>query len=249
MNPSQLIGIIPAAGAGVRLGLPYPKELYPVIHDNHYKPLAQHVLENMVAGGIEHVVFVVNETKHQLMAFFGSGERFGCRISYAYQEPMRRERKGSSGLAEAIESAYHLYRDRTVVFGMADTIMTPIDLFRTLLPAGDEPEFDVHLGLFHTDRPEHVGVVEHDGQGGVKAIYDKQPDRGLREMWGCCSWSPRFSEFLHRRMAEVEEPDFATILNEALAEGIAFRATRLPDASYTDLGTYEEIARLESSRR
>jgi len=26
----DLIGIIPAAGKGVRLGLPYPKELYPI---------------------------------------------------------------------------------------------------------------------------------------------------------------------------------------------------------------------------
>lgn len=248
MNPSQLIGIIPAAGAGMRLGLPYPKELYPVVRDNHYKPLAQHVLENMVAVGIEHIVFIVNETKHQLMAFFGSGERFGCRITYAYQEPMRRERKGSSGLAEAIESAYHLYRDRIVMFGMPDTIMTPIDLLGNLMPSGDSLECDVHLGLFHTDRPEDAGIVEHDGQGNVLAIYDKQPDRGLRETWGCCSWSPRFSEYLHRRMQELEEPDFATILNEAAAEGLTLRATRLPDASYTDLGTYEAIERLESSR-
>jgi len=30
----ELIGLIPAAGKGVRLGLPYPKELYPVIRDN-----------------------------------------------------------------------------------------------------------------------------------------------------------------------------------------------------------------------
>ena len=32
----ELIGLIPAAGKGVRLGLPYPKELYPVIRENRY---------------------------------------------------------------------------------------------------------------------------------------------------------------------------------------------------------------------
>ena len=44
----ELIGLIPAAGRGVRLGLPYPKELYPVIRNNHYKPISQFVLDNIL---------------------------------------------------------------------------------------------------------------------------------------------------------------------------------------------------------
>ena len=39
----EVIGLIPAAGKGLRLGLPYPKELYPVIRNNHYKPISQFV--------------------------------------------------------------------------------------------------------------------------------------------------------------------------------------------------------------
>ena len=75
----NLIGLIPAAGKGVRLGLPYPKELYPVIRNNHYKPISQFVVSNLTNAGLEHVVFVVNETKHQLMGYFGNGQRFGAR--------------------------------------------------------------------------------------------------------------------------------------------------------------------------
>jgi glucose-1-phosphate thymidylyltransferase len=44
----EIIGLVPAAGKGVRLGLPYPKELYPVIRDNHYKPIAQFVIKNLI---------------------------------------------------------------------------------------------------------------------------------------------------------------------------------------------------------
>ena len=86
---SDIVGLIPAAGKGVRLGLPYPKELYPVIRNNRYKPVAQFVLDNLVAAGMQHVIFVVNETKHQLIGYFGSGKRFGCQISYVVQEPQR----------------------------------------------------------------------------------------------------------------------------------------------------------------
>jgi glucose-1-phosphate thymidylyltransferase len=61
----EIIGLIPAAGKGIRLGLPYPKELYPVIRNNHYKPISQFVLSNMTTAGINHIIFVVNETKHR----------------------------------------------------------------------------------------------------------------------------------------------------------------------------------------
>lgn len=43
----DVIGLIPAAGKGMRLGLPYPKELYPIIRNNHFKPIAQYVLDNI----------------------------------------------------------------------------------------------------------------------------------------------------------------------------------------------------------
>ncbi len=241
------IGVIPAAGAGLRLNLPYPKELYPIIRDGRYKPVAQHVLENMVEVGVEHVVFVINETKHQLIGYFGDGARFGCRISYAYQDRERKGRGGSAGLAEALDAAYHLMEDHPVVFGMADTIITPLDAFRPLMPRAGESPADLHLGLFHTDTPEQVGIVVH-GENGVERIADKEPDQGLHECWGCIVWSPRFSDFLHERVSSAEAPDFATIMNEAIAAGLDARAVRLPDATYTDVGTYEVIAGLEQTQ-
>ena len=126
----ELIGLIPAAGKGVRLGLPYPKELYPVIRDNRYKPVSQFVLDNLTAAGLRHVVFVVNETKHQLLGYFGNGQRFGCHISYVVQETANGlEASTSPGLAHALDSAYHLTCGKTVYFGMADTIMQPTDVF------------------------------------------------------------------------------------------------------------------------
>ena len=86
------VGLVPAAGRGVRLGLPYPKELYPIIRENRYKPVSQFVLDNLIASGVGHVVFVINETKHQLVGYFGDGSRFGCDMSYVVQEDRRAER-------------------------------------------------------------------------------------------------------------------------------------------------------------
>src|SRR5512139_1449887 len=109
----ELIGLVPAAGKGVRLGLPYPKELYPIIRDNHYKPISQFVLDNLLAAQIKHIVFVINETKSQLIGYFGNGCRFNCHISYVAQEPNQVTSQSTSpGLAHALDSAYHLTRGK-----------------------------------------------------------------------------------------------------------------------------------------
>lgn len=244
----ELIGLIPAAGKGVRLGLPYPKELYPVIRDNRYKPIAQFVLDNLTTAGLRHVVFVINETKHQLIGFFGNGQRFGCHISYVVQEPNNDAggKSTSPGLAHALDSAYHLTRGKTVFFGMADTIMLPRDVF-TRAYAAARPEDDVILVLFTTERPEKFGMVRLDGDQRVLEIVDKPQKTDLTEMWGCILWRPRFTEHLHDCVSQQGISDFALIMNSAISDGMRFRGLHVTDGTYIDLGTYEEI--MEMDRR
>lgn len=242
----QWVGLIPAAGKGVRLGLPYPKELYPIIRDNHYKPVAQFVLDNLTRAGVGNIIFVVNETKHQLMAYFGDGHRFGCHISYVFQEPLENQGKSTSpGLAHALDSAYHLTHGKTVFFGMADTIMQPRETFRIVCD-DVHPQDDVIFGLFSTNRPEKFGMVDFDEQRRVRKIIDKPKQTRLTHMWGCVIWQPPFTEFLHQSVNNLKF-DFALIMNEAIAAGMHFRAVTIEGGEYIDLGTYEEI--MEMDRR
>ncbi len=248
--PEELIGLIPAAGKGVRLGLPYPKELYPIIRRNGYRPVAQFVLENLTTAGLQHVIFVINETKHQLISYFGSGQRFGCQISYVVQEPVvpNQANSTSPGLAHALDSAYHLIRHKTVFFGMADTIIQPATVFERAFAAA-APEDDVILILFPTLRPEKFGMVHWEADGRVRAIVDKPRQTDLTEMWGCIIWRPTFTEYLHDQVATQGVSDFAHIMNRALADGLRFRGIPIMDGSYVDLGTYEEIAEFEQAAR
>jgi glucose-1-phosphate thymidylyltransferase len=242
----EVIGLVPAAGKGMRLGLPYPKELYPVIRNNHYKPISQYVLGNLTAAGLQHIVFVINESKHQLIGFFGDGHRFGCHISYVVQEPRaNRNESTSPGLAHALDSAYHLTRGKTVFFGMADTIMQPKNVFDRAIDASTKDD-DVILVLFTTERPEKFGMVRTDHAGRVLEIVDKPSQTDLTEMWGCIIWRPRFTEYLHD-CVEQGISDFARIMNSAIADGMCFRGVHITDGLYIDLGTYEEI--LEMDRR
>jgi len=246
--PEELVGLIPAAGKGVRLGLPYPKELYPIIRGNRYKPVSQFVLENLTASGVEHVVFVINESKHQLIGYFGDGHRFGCQISYVVQEQRENESQSSSpGLAHALDAAYHLVRGKTVLFGMADTIITPTPVYRLILDRSTK-EDDVVLGLFRTDRPWKGGMVEHRADGRVITIVDKPQESDLECTWGCIVWRPRFTEHLHTCLRDQGMVDFCLVMNAAIEAGMSFRAVRT-GGTYADLGTYEEIMELEAQQR
>ena len=242
------VGLIPAAGKGVRLGLPYPKELYPIIRENRYKPVAQFIVNNLTQAGVSDVVFVINETKHQLIGHFGNGRRFGCHIAYVVQESGPAEGKSTSpGLAHALDSAYRLVRQKTVFFGMADTIIEPQDAFSRAW-ASAEDEDDMMLVVFPTTRPEKFGMVRVDDAGRVLEIVDKPRQTTLTEMWGCIIWRPRFTEHLHECVARGAT-DFALILNQAIAQGLRVRAFPVRDGSYADLGTYEELSELDGALR
>ncbi len=245
----EIIGLIPAAGKGLRLGLPYPKELYPLIRDNHYRPVAQFVLENLTTAHVQHMVFVINETKHQLLGYFGDGHRFGIDISYVVQESVNENGASTSpGLAHALDSAYHLIRGKTVFFGMADTIMQPPDVFNRAF-CQMTAEDDAVLVLFSTTRPEKFGMVRLDSENRVLEIVDKPHKTDLMEMWGCIIWRSRFTEHLHKCVHEAGFRDFARIMNTAIESGLRFRGVRMTDGTYIDLGTYEEIVEMDQRLR
>jgi len=247
MKTEEIVGLIPAAGKGVRLGLPYPKELYPIIRNNHYKPISQFVLTSMTESGLDHVVFVINETKHQLIGFFGDGHRFGCHISYVVQEAKDcLDKSTSPGLAHALDAAYHLVKGKTVFFGMADTIMQPSDVFSQAFHAAS-PDDDVILVLFSTDHPEKFGMVKIDEDCRVVKIVDKPASTDLTMMWGSIIWRPRFTEFLHKCVNEEGISDFAYIMNCAISSGLKLRGFHFGTGVYVDLGTYDEI--MEFDRR
>ena len=240
----ETIGLIPAAGKGQRLGLPYPKELFPVIVAQRYKPVSEFVLENICAAGVSHTVFVINSTKHQLIDYFGDGSRFQCHLSYVVQEHRSEHGSSSPGLARALDSAWHLTSGRKVFFGMADTIMSPADIFCRADKAVENDNYDAVLILFPTSRPQEAGMVALDATNRVLQVIDKPRESKLTMMWGAIIWRPRFTEHLHAAVMNGVS-DFAEIINTGIQSGLRICGVHVPGSSYVDVGTFASIGEIE----
>lgn len=128
--------IVPVAGFGTRF-LPAtkatPKEMFPLVD----KPLAQHVVEEAVAAGIEEIIFVTGQSKRAIEDHFDSNfeleyllEQKGkldqlaevrqisdmCQFAYVRQKELK-------GLGDAILQAKNLVNDEPFA------VMTPDDIF------------------------------------------------------------------------------------------------------------------------
>jgi UTP--glucose-1-phosphate uridylyltransferase len=123
--------VIPVAGLGTRL-LPatrsQPKEMLPIVD----KPVVQYVVEELLAAGIERVLFVTGRRKRAIEDHFDadpeleraigldppSDPRGGLKILYTRQ--LR-----PAGLGDALRYAEGFGDGRGVVVALGDTIITP----------------------------------------------------------------------------------------------------------------------------
>jgi|SRR5271157_457103 len=237
----ELIGLIPSAGQGTRLGLPFPKELWPLPAQDGYVPVAFRSVEILLAAGVRKIVIVTSPEKPGVMRYFGDGSRFGAEFIYMCQEASPRSGK-SAGLAEALDCAYPVTAGRHVAFVMPDTFVHPAEAMRLMISQANGP--DILLGLFPTDKPHKFGMVRTTGPT-VCEIIDKPSQTDLRLMWGIIVWSPRFSDYFRACMRE-DAPDFATVMNRAIFHGLDARAIEIQGGHYIDFGTYDDLLQAEA---
>ena len=110
----KLTVIMPAAGKGSRLGLPYPKEIMHLEEDKALIDYSFDFFKNKSKEEVEFVI-VINEHKTDIVKYLSKyKDRF--KISFTYQDPKEQEYTG------AIKSAYHLFGENNVVM-LPDTLM------------------------------------------------------------------------------------------------------------------------------
>ncbi|HSM82434.1 MAG TPA: sugar phosphate nucleotidyltransferase [Nodosilinea sp.] len=257
------IGLIPAAGQGTRISpLPMSKELFPLGFravqgkaGPRPKVACHYLLEAMRRAGAEQAFFILRPGKWDIPQFLGDGADLGMHLGYVtVHVPF--------GVPFSLNQAYPFLRGATVVLGFPDMLFAPGDAYQVLLERLHGGEADVVLGLFPTDQPEKVGVVDVDDSGLVRGIYEKSSFTHLPYMWAIAAWRPSFTEFLHQFVGECQrallgdqvpqaltslppytETPIGDVIHAALQAGLRVEAEPFAEGYYLDIGTPENLAK------
>ena len=95
LNHRITIGVIPAAGAGKRMGYLsgiLPKCLFPL----HSRPVIHHIVDNMKGAGVEHIYVIVNYQKDKVIDYFRQAQDdINIAVDFIHQ-------KALTGIADAL---------------------------------------------------------------------------------------------------------------------------------------------------
>lgn len=257
----KLIGLVPAAGQGRRIApLPMSKELFPIgfgrtHQDGTLRPkvACHYLLERMRLGGAREVYIAIRPGKWDIPTYLGDGSRMGMAFAYLMVHV-------PFGVPFSLDQAYPFTRDANVLLGFPDILTWPEDAYPTLLDRLSRGSADAVLGLFPTDQPDQVGLVDFDEAGVVRGIFEKSSLTHLGWMWALAVWRPSFSDFLHgfvqerlarwlggvapqdlEAMPDYQEVAIGDVLHAAIESGLRVEGHPFQGGRYIDIGVPERL--------
>ncbi len=229
------IGLIPAAGKGTRLGLPFSKELYPVPLRGEYFPIILNNIISLKKIGINEIVIIINAQKNDILKFLGNGSRWDVKIDYVIQED-------AVSLPDALSQAWNLIEGKIVYFLMADTLIEPDDFLSKFEEQLDD-SFEISLGCFNTNNPEKFATLSMEN-GIVNSCEEKNKYSTNNIMWGFWRWKPDFTPKLINAVKNHFELEREQTLSEIITDQIEsgkVQGILLSQYKYWDFGTHDEI--------
>jgi glucose-1-phosphate thymidylyltransferase len=245
---TRFVGILPAAGEARRLRpFRYPKELLPIAFAPHGEggkvrpiPVAEYSLRAFQVAGIRHCLMIVADWKTELMRYFGDGSELGLHIAYVNQSEAR-------GLSDAVDMALDWAESFNICLALPDTVFEPSDACRRICAHLTERGCDLVLGVFPTDRPQHLGPVRIGPRGEVLEVLDKPATTDLLNTWGLAAWSARFTDLLRAALSADEgarQRPLGYYFNLAVASQLRVEAICFDSGRYIDVGMAEGIGTL-----
>lgn len=140
----SLIGIIPAAGSGIR-ARPYTYELHKGMFLIDGKPNIQRHVELMGEMGIEEIVIVLGYMGNTIREFFGDGSDYGARITYVENQHL------DKGWAWSVLLAKPYMAGRRGLIMLADEFYLDTNLAE--ITAFDHERFSTVLPVKSVDDP------------------------------------------------------------------------------------------------
>lgn len=233
---SELTVILPCAGEGTRLSLPYPKEIFSIEKN---KSLIDYTFDLFSNYGRRDVEFVItlNENKTDLVKYL-SRYKHRYNVSFTYFNPTETEYTGS------IKSAKHLFGEKNLVL-LPDTYLK-LKTSEDILKLVDNSLNETGFTFFYKKekdpsmlKTKGALVISNDNQ---VLDYEDKPQENLdrfNAFW--CSFAFRKRVF----DSCIEFMEKSTLNHRLLVDEIKntpiYNSKAIEVDQYIDLGTWEQI--------
>lgn len=222
--------VVLAAGEGARLRPlteTRPKHMIKIAG----KPILEYCLEAIRACGIRDVVIVVNYMADKILNYFGSGEKIGLNIEYAWQ-------KSIVGTGNAVTAA-EPYVDGNFLLVYGDLLFTTKALEKVLNIHKDKAP-TATMAVVRVENPEEFGIVETTAEGVVKRIIEK-PKKGEAPSNMANAGIYIFSEEIFEKTREIKassrgEWEITDAIVLMASEGAHILTAEIPISEWFDVG-------------
>ncbi len=232
----KLTIILPAAGKGLRLNLPYSKEILMLKSTMALIDYSFNLFNNVDKELIKFVI-IINEKKTDIIKYLS---KYKCRfnISFTYQDPEKPEYTG------AIKSSYHLLGKKNLVL-LPDTklkLSKNKNLFKEVINKLEKEDFTF---LFKYEKNFEVlktkGCIQLNEDKKV-VFYEDKPKSGFEIFdgyWGGFAFNKNiFFESLNF----MEKSTLKKSLNSnAIQKTKIYNSSVIEIEDYLDLGSWESI--------
>ena len=212
-----------AGGKGTRL-VPYttvlPKPLLPIVD----VPVAEILIRQLAAAGVDHLTMAVGHLAGLLEAYFGDGGTFGVRIDYS-REDAPRGTAGPLALVSGLEEPF------LVVNG---DLLTTLD-FAAMLEFHAQRQAIATVGVFRQEFQLELGVLETDDDDVTG--YVEKPQHVYEASVGAYVMDPQALGFIPDGRAY----DLPQLILDLIAAGRPVKAFRFA-GYWLDIGRPHEYA-------
>ncbi|MEM0368273.1 MAG: nucleotidyltransferase family protein [Desulfurococcaceae archaeon] len=218
-----MLAVILAGGFGKRLR-PFtedsPKPMIPIVG----KPLLEYQISWLKKHGFNEVLLLVGYKKEKIIEYFGSGGKFGVKITYIVED----EPLGTGG---AVKNAEHILLKEPVFLVLNGDILTNLNPLQLL----SKLESSKYLGVIATiPLPSPYGILNLEGDD-VKGFVEKPL---IKDYWinaGIYALKPEALKYFPEK-GDLEKTAFPAMAREGLLGAVKYN-----NVFWKAIDTYKDL--------
>ena len=211
---NNIYGLIPIGGKGLRLSVPFSKEMIPQKSFDYYNPIVNHLIEKMELAGAQTIVFVHGlEFKKDVKDFFNKD---------SYVHILQKKKSFASVIFDFYNKI--LPKDNDVIFfGLPDSVFDKNPFIEMLNHQG------IACGLFYTESQAKVDRLNKKGNRfQIKTIKNKTNQDWF---WGVLKFNGIDIRNMIKDGVFEKQTEIGSILN-------LYKKHTVYGEKYLDLGTW-----------